>query len=244
MQALILAGGAGTRLRSVLGENLNKPMAPIAEKPFLEYLVTLLHKQGIDDIIMCVGYKAALIESYFGHGDLWGVRLTYSRETELLGTGGALKLAEHLLHDDEFIMLNGDTFFDVDLADLARFHHEVGADATLALAQVSNAQRFGAAHLDDAGRIIGFTEKDDEVRAGLINGGVYMLTREVLNLIPPGKMCSLEREVFPLLMARNLYGRPYEGFFIDIGIPADYERLQADPSRLFTATVDRSQATW
>src|SRR4029077_21005848 len=119
MHALILAGGEGTRLRSVLGENLNKPMAPIAEKPFLEYLVALLHKQGIDDIILCVGYKAALIESYFGRGDRWGVRLTYSRETELLGTGGALKLAEHLLLGDEFIMLNGDSFFDVDLGDLA-----------------------------------------------------------------------------------------------------------------------------
>ena len=244
MQALILAGGEGTRLRSVLGENLNKPMAPIAEKPFLEYLVTLLHKQGIDDIILCVGYKAALIESYFGRGDRWGVRLTYSRDTELLGTGGALKLAEHLLLGDEFIMLNGDSFFDVDLGDLARLHYEVGADATLALAQVSNAQRFGAVCLDDERRIIGFTEKDDEVRPGLINGGIYVLSRDVLRLIPPGRFCSLEREVFPLLMARKLYGQPYQGFFIDIGVPADYERLQADPSPLLAANGDRRQTAW
>jgi NDP-sugar pyrophosphorylase family protein len=244
MQALILAGGAGTRLRSVLGENLNKPMAPVAQKPFLEYLVMSLHKQGIDDIILCVGYKAALIESYFGCGDRWGVHLTYSRETELLGTGGALKLAEDLLHGDEFIMLNGDSFFGVDLSDLARFHREVGADATLALAYVSNAQRFGAVRLDDERRIIGFTEKDNEVHPGLINGGIYVLARDVLRLIPPGRFCSLEREVFPLLMARKLYGRPYQGFFIDIGVPADYERLQADPSPLFAASGDRRQAAW
>jgi len=244
MQALILAGGAGTRLRSVLGENLNKPMAPIAEKPFLEYLVTRLHKQGIDDIILCVGYKAALIESYFGRGDRWGVRLTYSRETELLGTGGAVKLAEDLLRGDDFILLNGDSFFDVDVADLARFHNEVGADATLALAHVSNAQRFGAVRLDDERRIIGFTEKDNEVRPGLINGGIYILARDVLSLIPPGRICSLERDVFPLLMARNLYGRSYREYFIDIGVPADYERLQADPSPLFAVTVDRRQEAW
>jgi D-glycero-alpha-D-manno-heptose 1-phosphate guanylyltransferase len=233
MQALILAGGAGTRLRSVLGENLNKPMAPIAGKPFLEYLVMRLHKQGIDDIVLCIGYKAALIESYFGRGERWGVRLTYSRETELLGTGGAVKLAEDLLHGNEFMVLNGDSFFDVDLADLARFHHKVGATATLALAHVSNAQRFGAVRLDEECRIIGFTEKDSEPRPGLINGGIYLLARDALSLIPQGQVCSLEREVFPLLMARNLYGRPYEKYFIDIGVPADYERLQVDPAPLF-----------
>jgi NDP-sugar pyrophosphorylase family protein len=244
MQALILVGGEGTRLRSVLGENLNKPMAPIAKKPFLEYLVMRLHKQGIDDIILCVGYKAELIESYFGHGDQWGVHLTYSREAELLGTGGAVKLAENLLRGDEFIMLNGDSFFDIDLAGLARFHHEVRADATLALAQVGNAQRYGAVRLDNEGRIIGFTEKDDEVRPSLINGGIYMLARDVLRLIPPGRFCSLEREVFPLLMARNLFGRPYQGFFIDIGVPADYERLQMDPAPLFAASGDGRQTAW
>jgi D-glycero-alpha-D-manno-heptose 1-phosphate guanylyltransferase len=244
MQALILAGGEGTRLRSVLGENLNKPMAPIAQKPFLEYLVMRLHKQGIDDIILCVGYKAALIESYFGRGDQWGVQLKYSHETELLGTGGAVKLAEDLLHGNEFMVLNGDSYFDIDLSDLAHFHHKVGADATLALAQVSNAQRFGAVRLNDEHRIIGFTEKDDEVRPGLINGGVYALARDVLRLIPTGQLCSLERDVFPLLTARKLYGRPYEGFFIDIGVPADYERLQADPSPLFAASGDRRQTAW
>ena len=243
MQALILAGGAGTRLRSVLGDNLNKPMAPIANKPFLEYLVMWLRKQDIGDIILCVGYKADLIQSYFGEGERWDVHLEYSRETEFLGTGGALKLAEDLVHGNEFMVLNGDSFLDVDLGELARFHHEVSATATLALAQVDNAQRFGSVRLDDAHRIVGFAEKDNEARAGLINAGIYMLSREVLGMIPPRQVCSLEREVFPALIARNLCGLPFPGFFIDIGVPADYERLQSDPSPLFEARGERRQAT-
>lgn len=236
MQALILAGGAGTRLRSVLGETLNKPMAPIAGKPFLEYLIMYLHQQRIDDIILCVGYKAELIQTYFGTGEHWGVRLTYSRETQFLGTGGAVKLAEAHLRGDSIVVLNGDSFFDVDLRELARFHQEVDATATLALAQVDNAHRYGVVRLDSAQRIVSFAEKAqqaEQVDAGLINGGMYVLTREVLGLIPYGRVCSLEREVFPALIARNLYGRVFGGYFIDIGVPADYLRLQTDPSPLF-----------
>ena len=244
MQALILAGGAGTRLRSVLGDNLNKPMAPIADKPFLEHLIMRLQQEHVDDIILSVGYKAELIQSYFGQGGRWGMHLTYSRETEPLGTGGAVKLAEGVMRGDELLVLNGDSFFDVDLDDLARFHHEVGATATVALAQVDNAQRYGAVRLDDAQRIVGFTEKDDQARAGLINGGIYVLTRTVFGMIPSGQVCSLERDVFPALIGRNLYGRPFPGFFIDIGVPADYMRLQADASPLYATSRTRRQITW
>jgi D-glycero-alpha-D-manno-heptose 1-phosphate guanylyltransferase len=243
MRALILAGGAGTRLRSVLGDNLNKPMAPVANKPFLEYLVMCLRKQGISEIILCVGYKADLIQSYFGAGNRWNVRLTYSRETEFLGTGGAVKLAEDLVGDKDFLVLNGDSFFDVDLGKLVRLHDETAATATLALAHVDNSQRFGAVRLDATRRIVGFAEKGQEARAGLINGGIYVLTRDVLDLIPPRQMCSLEREIFPALIDHKLYGLPCQGFFIDIGVPADYERLQTDPSPLFVANGEKRQAT-
>jgi D-glycero-alpha-D-manno-heptose 1-phosphate guanylyltransferase len=232
MQALILAGGEGTRLRSVLGDNLNKPMAPIAGKPFLEYLVVRLQQHHIDQIILCIGYKADLIQSYFGNGDRWGVQLAYSRESELLGTGGAIKLAEDLIRGEEFLVLNGDSFFDVDFGELAQLHRMVGASATLALALVENAQRYGAVSLNDEHRIVSFAEKDSEAHAGLINGGIYVLTRKVLDMIPTSHNCSLEREVFPALLKDNLYGRPFPGYFIDIGVPADYARLQADPSPL------------
>jgi D-glycero-alpha-D-manno-heptose 1-phosphate guanylyltransferase len=235
MQALILAGGAGTRLHSVLGENLNKPMAPVAGKPFLEYLILRLHRQYIDDIILCVGYKANLIQSYFGQGDRWGVHLTYSHETDFLGTGGAVKLAEDHVRDDAFFVLNGDSFFDVDFGELARLHRAVEAIATLALAEVGDAARYGAVQLDEAHRVVGFAEKDDNARAGLINGGIYVLTRAVLGMIPRGQVYSLESNVFPALIARKLYGRPFPGFFIDIGVPVDYARLRADPTPLFAA---------
>lgn len=254
MQAMILAGGAGTRLRSVLGENLNKPMAPIAEKPFLEYLIMRLRTQNINNIILCVGYKADLIESYFRDGHAWGVQLVYSRETDFLGTGGAVKLAEDLVRDDEFLVMNGDSFFDVDLNDLIRFHREARATATLALAQVENTQRYGAVRLDEANRIVAFVEKGETAQsahAGLINAGVYVLSREVLRMIPHAQVCSLEREVFPALVAvdvaRSLYGQPSHGFFIDIGIPSDYQRLQDDPAPLFAAcgaSGEESQRTW
>jgi D-glycero-alpha-D-manno-heptose 1-phosphate guanylyltransferase len=242
MQALVLAGGAGTRLRSVLGDNLNKPMAPIAGKPFLEYLISGLQRQNVADIILAVGYKADLIQSYFGQGERWGVRLLYSREQDFLGTGGAVKLAEEHIRGDEVLVLNGDSFFDVDVGELTRLHEQASATATLALAHVENAARFGAVRVDATGRIVGFSEKETTARAGLINGGIYVLTREVLGMIPPAQVCSLEREVFPALIGRNLYGRPFRGFFIDIGVPADYERLQADRSPLYEADRERRKA--
>lgn len=245
MQALILAGGAGTRLRSVLGDNLNKPMAPIDGKPFLEYLIMRLKQQRIEDIILCVGYKADLIQSYFASGERWGVRLTYSHETDFLGTGGAIKLAQDLVRADEFVVFNGDSYFDVDLHALADFHHRApGASATLALAQVDNAERYGAVRLDDTTqRIVGFTEKGaGTAHAGRINGGVYLLTRQVFELMPRGQVCSLERDVFPALVRMGaLYGQPFPGFFIDIGVPADYARLQADPSPLCATGVVREE---
>src|SRR5690242_12677154 len=108
MQALILAGGAGTRLRSVLPE-LNKPMAPVAGRPFLEYLLMQLKKHEIDEVILCVGYKAGLIQSYFGMGDRWGIQINYSYEADFCGTAGALKLAENLIHDEDFFVMNGDS---------------------------------------------------------------------------------------------------------------------------------------
>lgn len=241
MQALILAGGAGTRLRSVLGDALNKPMAPIAGKPFLEYLIMRLQRQHIDDIILCVGYKSDLIQSYFGAGERWGVHLTYSHETEFLGTAGAMKLAAGLVSGDDLFVLNGDSFFNVDVHELLRFHHEACATATLALAHVDNAQRYGVVHLASTHRVVGFAEKAREARAGLINGGIYVLTREVLDMIPSGRACSLEREVFPALIEHDLYGRPFPGFFIDIGLPADYRRLQANPSPLWIASPESKE---
>lgn len=233
-QALILAGGAGTRLRPVLAD-LNKPMAPIADKPFLEYLLRQLKKHGIEAVTLCVGYKADLIQSYFGSGELLGLRLSYSHETDFLGTGGAIKRAESLIHAESFFVMNGDSLFDSDLHALMRYHRETNALATLALARVDDTQRYGAVEVDASGRIVSFVEKGKGSAQGLINAGIYVFRRTLLELIPDGQAVSLERAILPTLIGRGLYGLPSHGYFVDIGVPDDYLGLRSNPSRLLSA---------
>jgi NDP-sugar pyrophosphorylase family protein len=234
MQALILAGGAGTRLRPVL-TGLNKPMAPIAGRPFLEYLLLQLKKYEIDEVTLCVGYKADLIQSYFGVGDRWGMQVSYSYETDFLGTAGALKLAEELIHEEDFFVMNGDSLLDIELRMLMHYHRDMKAMATLALAHVDDTQRYGAVGTNELGRIVSFIEKREGNTEGLINGGVYVFAREVLDFIPGGQPVSLERDILPKLIGRGLYGLPLTGYFVDIGVPADYMRLRSTPTQLLAA---------
>src|SRR5438105_1940963 len=194
MQALILAGGAGTRLRTVL-TGLNKPMAPVAGRPFLEYLLLQLKKHGIDEVTLCVGYKADLIQAYFGRGDRWGMQVSYFYETDFRGTAGALKLAEDLLHEDDFFVMNGDSLFAIELCTLMHYHRKMKATATLA--HVDDTQRYGMVGVGELGRIVSFIEKRAGNREGLINGGVYVFAREVLDFIPGGKLVSLEQDILP-----------------------------------------------
>lgn len=238
MQALILAGGAGTRLRSVLA-GLNKPMAPVAGRPFLEYLLLQLKKHEIDEVTLCVGYKADLIQSYFGTGDRWGLQVNYSYETDSRGTAGALKLAEDLIHEEDFFVMNGDSLFDIELRRLMHYHRNMKATATLALAHVDDTQRYGAVGMNESGRIVSFIEKREGNIEGLINGGVYVFAREVLDFIPGGQQVSLERGILPKLIGRDLYGLPLKGYFVDIGVPADYMRLRSTPTQLLAAVDQR-----
>ncbi len=238
MQALILAGGAGTRLRPVL-EQLNKPMAPVAGRPFLEYLLLQLKKHEIDEVTLCVGYKANLIQSYFGTGDRWGMQVSYSYETDFLGTAGALKLAEDLIHEEVFFVMNGDSLFDIELRKLMHYHRNMKATATLALAHVDDTQRYGVVGMNESGRIVSFIEKREGKTVGLINSGVYVFAREVLNFIPGGQPVSLEQDILPGLIGRDLYGLPLKGYFVDIGVPADYMRLQSTPTQLLAAVDQR-----
>lgn len=234
MQALILVGGAGTRLRSVLS-GLNKPMAPVAGRPFLEYLLLQLKKYGIHDVTLCAGYKADLIRSHFGAGDRWGMQVGYSRELGFLGTAGAIKLAEAFIHDDDFVVMNGDSLLDIELRTLMRYHRCRNATATIALARVDDAQRYGVVELGAMGRIVEFTEKREGPGGGLINGGVYVFDRKVLDLIPEGRHVSLETDVLPCIVGGALYGMPSTGYFVDIGVPEDYMRLRSAPAQLLAA---------
>jgi D-glycero-alpha-D-manno-heptose 1-phosphate guanylyltransferase len=214
-------------------------MAPVAGRPFLEYLLLQLKKHEIDEVTLCVGYKANLIQSYFGTGDRWGMQVSYSYETDFLGTAGALKLAEDLIHEEVFFVMNGDSLFDIELRKLMHYHRNMKATATLALAHVDDTQRYGVVGMNESGRIVSFIEKREGKTVGLINSGVYVFAREVLNFIPGGQPVSLEQDILPGLIGRDLYGLPLKGYFVDIGVPADYMRLQSTPTQLLAAVDQR-----
>ena len=223
MTVLILSGGLGTRLRSVIN-NQPKPMALISGRPFLEYLILQLRKQGLTDIVLCIGYLGEQVKRYFGDGGRWGIHISYSHEKEPLGTGGAVKLAETLVREENFLVMNGDSFLDVDLKQLVNYHLKNKALATMALVEVEDPARYGTVEIDENGEIESFVEKGRSSSSKLINGGVYVFNREIFDYIPEGKV-SLEKEVFPKLIGKGFYGMPIKGSFIDIGIPEDYRKL-------------------
>jgi len=230
LKTLILAGGLGTRLREDVPDR-PKPMAPAAGKPFLEYLVEWLRDQGFDDLVLCVGHRADHVRGHFGDGRRWGVQIAYAIETSPLGTAGALKNAgEHVA--DTALVLNGDSYLEVDLQAVVAAHRarraaDGRAVATLAAARVEHTGAGGALEIDDDGRIVGFREKSEE-GPGWINAGIYVLEPEVWEAIPEGRAVSIERETFPRLLAQgyHLYAYPVGGFFVDIGTPQGYRRFQ------------------
>lgn len=226
MKAIILAGGKGTRLQSVVSD-VPKPMAPVGGKPFLEYLLLQLVKYNIKDIIISIGYKGHLISSYFGDGRKWGISITYSEETSSLGTGGATKRAFQLVTEDVAIVMNGDSFFDLDLKRLLLFHEDHRTLATIALVRVENSGRYGKVTLSESGIITTFDEKTDDA-GGLINSGVYVLNKPAF-LQRVEDVFSLEHDLFPDMVGKGLLGMVQEGFFLDIGLPSDYKRLYNEP---------------
>lgn len=227
MQAVLLAGGLGTRLRSVVSDR-PKPMALIEEKPFMEYVVMELMKHGVTDIIFAVGYKGSMVEEYFKDGSEWGIRVSYAYEEELLGTAGAIKNAGKKVTEDRFLVLNADTFYQIDYTRLVTLSEERGLDMALVLREVPDVSRYGQAVLED-GWLMAFDEKTEEKRRGTINGGVYLMNRSLLDAIPEGKV-SLEHDMIPKWLSggKKLGGFVNDGYFIDIGIPEDYYRFMDD----------------
>lgn len=237
MKAIILAGGRGSRLGAVT-DHIPKPMLPIDGRPFLEYIITYLCRHGIDEIILSVGYKKEVIAGHFGTGADWGARITYSEEDQPLGTAGATKKAFSLVSDDICCVLNGDSFLSVDIERFISFHRRHQATATIALARVSNRERFGGIAFKESGEITEFQEKGLK-DAGFINGGFYLLNAKSLNLFPENCM-SLETDVFPRLLDGRLYGYRTDGIFVDIGIPEDYRRLVEDSGTFTRCCLDLS----
>jgi len=230
MKAIILVGGEGKRLRSVIND-VPKPMAPINEKPFLEYLVLQLKKQNIKDIIFSIGYKGSIIKSYFQDGGNWDINIEYSEEDKPLGTGGALRKAGELIDDKQFIAMNGDSYFDIEFRQLITSHEDKQAVATIGLAYVETIERYGQVEIGNDRDITKFVEKGNSVSSGYINGGIYILTSELINKIPFGQV-SLETEVFPNLINKGLFGVKFKRFFVDIGNPEEYQRICKEPVHL------------
>ena len=225
MQALILCGGLGTRLRSVVSD-VPKAMASIQGTPFVELLIRSLARQGLKHFVLATGYRAAQIEAHFGDGARWDVRIEYSREHDPRGTAGALKLAEAKL-SGPFLVLNGDTYAEFGLASLLQVLEQESASIAMVLKRVEDPGRYGSVRLDQSGRILGFVEKGSGGNAGLINAGAYLMQREVLDLIPAERACSLEKDILPGMLARGIFGLEMPGPFIDIGVPEDYVRAQS-----------------
>ena len=225
VKAILLVGGLGTRLRSVV-PSAPKVLASVGKRSFLELLVGQLHLQGIRRLVMCTGYLAEQIENEFADGRAWDVSIEYSREEQPLGTAGALKRAERYLRGiSYFVVMNGDSFLEVDFGNLMEFHRSHDAMATMAVLRVDDTSRYGTVNADANGRVRGFAEKTGSDTPGLVNGGVYIFNHSVLQYIPEGP-ASLERDVFPRLLDHGVYAQKQRGMFIDIGTPSDYARAQ------------------
>ena len=230
MQALILAGGEGTRLRP-LTSTIPKPVVPLVDRPFISYMLEWLRGHGVDDVILGCGFMADRVRRVLGDGEQFGIRLRYLEEPGPLGTGGALKFAKELL-DERFFMLNGDVLADLDLSAQLEQHERTGARATLALYPVDDPTAYGLVPCHPDHSVREFIEKpsvDDELDTNLISAGAYILEREILDGMPPaGTNVSIEREVFPRLVGAGLYGYEASGYWMDIGTPDRYLKATYD----------------
>jgi mannose-1-phosphate guanylyltransferase len=222
MQALILAGGEGTRLRP-LTSTVPKPVVPLVDRPFIVFMLEWLRSHGVDDVIMSCGFLASGVRNVLGDGAAHGLRIRYVEEPRPLGTGGALKYAEPLL-DERFFMLNGDVLTDIDLSAQLAQHERTKAVGTLGLVPVDDPSNYGLVRLDGDNRVQEFVEKPsaEEIDVNTISAGAYVLERSVLDLLEPDQQASIEREVFPALVGHGLYGHVADGYWLDIGTPDRY----------------------
>jgi Nucleoside-diphosphate-sugar pyrophosphorylase involved in lipopolysaccharide biosynthesis/translation initiation factor 2B, gamma/epsilon subunits (eIF-2Bgamma/eIF-2Bepsilon) len=236
MKGIIIAGGAGTRLRP-LTYTRPKPLIPVVNRPFLEYQVALLKRHGIEEIIFCTNYMADKIAGHFGDGSAFGVKMRYALEEKPLGTAGAIKNAQNIAGRDTVVVLNGDVLTDFDISSIIRFHKEKSALVTIALKEVPSPSPYGVIITDETGRVKEFREPSEAQKKMLaanpdvehtgvdaINAGIYVMQPEALDAIPSGRPVSIERETYPKLLEENapIYGVALDGYWLDIGRPKQY----------------------
>ena len=223
MQALVLAGGEGTRLRP-LTLTVPKPVMPLAGRPFLTFMLDWLRRHGVDDVVLSCGFMSDEVEAVLG--DIYsGMRLRSVHEEEPLGTAGPVRLAadEGVLGGERLLVLNGDVLTDMDLSAQLAWHEEKIARTTLALIAVDDTASYGVVPTDEDGQVQAFLEKSDgPAPTNRINAGAYVLEPDVIGRIPQGRAVSFEREIFPALVDEGLYGYPQSGYWVDIGTPERY----------------------
>jgi D-glycero-alpha-D-manno-heptose 1-phosphate guanylyltransferase len=224
-EAIILAGGLGTRLKGIL-PGIPKSMAPVGGRPFLSYLLDNLVKEEISKVIISVGHLKDHIINYFGYS-YDSLKIEYTIENIPLGTGGAIKLALNQTINNDVFVVNGDTFFNPNLREMEQLHFKSGADITLAVKYLENTSRYGKVIPDSDGRITEFKEKSGAVDIGYINGGIYLINRKIIDSFRSEKF-SIENDIFNT-SCKKLHLQAFESdtFFLDIGIPEDYHLAQA-----------------
>jgi len=244
VQAIVLVGGEGTRLRP-LTSDVPKPAVTLVDRPFLAYAIEWLAAHGVTEVVLACGFLPDVLrEALAGEETRAGVEITYVAEPEPLGTAGAIRFAADALGDrleERFLALNGDVLADLDLSALLRAHEARGARATIGLHPVEDSSAYGLVRCDGEGRVLEFLEKTGETVPGEINAGAYVLDRSVLDLVPAGRAVSIEREVFPRLVGEGLHGLLLDGYWMDIGTPDRY--LQASWDILEGRVETRVQPT-
>ena len=225
-EAIILAGGLGTRLQGAI-EDLPKSMAPINGKPFLEYLLNYLIDYNIEKVILAVGHKYESIQDHF-QSEYKSIQIKYAIENEPLGTGGGIKNALEFTENIEVLILNGDSFFEVNLNQFYNIHQVRSSDFSIALKPMKDFDRYGSVEIDGHNKITAFKEKEFQAE-GYIDGGIYILQKEVINELNLPDKCSFEKDFMEKYFASSrFYGFPFDGYFIDIGVPEDYERAKRE----------------
>ncbi len=225
-ECIILAGGLGTRLQSVVS-NVPKCMAEVAGKPFLSYLFDYLQKNDFDHVILALGYKSEIVLQWL-EGVIYPFSVSYVIEEDTLGTGGAIKLAFGKVQGDKSFVFNGDTFFEIDTDNLLEFHKKKNAVISLALKPMLDFDRYGSVDLDEEQRIIRFNEKQ-HCKKGLINGGVYIINKELFTRLDLPEKFSFEKDILEThLLDILVYGCQQDRYFIDIGIPSDFEKANQE----------------
>jgi mannose-1-phosphate guanylyltransferase len=225
MQAIVLVGGEGTRLRP-LTLAVPKPALTLVDRPFLAYMIEWLASHGVTEVVLACGFLPDVLrEALAGEEVRAGVGIRYVVEPEPLGTAGAIRFAADELGkdlDDRFLALNGDVLTDLDLSALLHAHGERGGAATIGLHPVEDSSAYGLVRSGKEGEVLEFLEKTGEREPGEVNAGMYVLERSVLDLVPPGRSVSIEREVFPRLVGEGLHGLRLDGYWMDIGTPERY----------------------